>query len=76
MQQLKVLLSFVFTIFLYTGFTQKTITVDNFDKVIISPFIQATFVEGNEEKVEIANCSVDDKLLNIEVNGSTLRIFL
>jgi hypothetical protein len=58
-----------------TTFAQTT-TVDHFNKIIISPHIQVTFVEGDEEKVSIEKKSVSNDKINIEVSGKTLRIYL
>lgn len=73
-------LKFVFTTLLsaslFVAFGQKTIEVQHFDKVIISPFIRATLVEGDEEKVTIENATVEPQKVIVEVNGSTLRIYL
>jgi|694.fasta_scaffold29101_6 hypothetical protein len=76
MVQLKLFLTSVLACFILQGFAQKTIEVAHFDKVIISPFIRVTFVEGTEEKVSIENCTIDHQLVNVEVNGTTLRIYL
>ncbi len=57
-------------------FAQTTTAVNHFDKVIVSPHIQVTFVEGNEESVMIDKSNVSDDKINIEVNGKTLRIYL
>lgn len=54
----------------------KTITVKSFDKVIISPHIQANFVKGNSPKVVIEKSTVATDKVNVEVNGKTLRIYL
>ncbi len=54
----------------------KTIDVNHFDKVIVSPHIQVTFVQGDQEVVTIEKASVPLDKLNIEVNGKTLRIYL
>lgn len=68
--------TFIFIIFcLKTTFAQTT-TVDHFNKIIISPHIQVTFVQGDEEKVSIEKSSVSNDKLNIEVSGKTLRIYL
>jgi hypothetical protein len=62
--------------FLFTSsFAQKT-TVKHFDKVIVSPYIQVTFVEGNEESVTVEKCNVPVEKLNIEVKSGTLRVYL
>lgn len=60
---------------LATSFAQTT-TVRHFDKVIVSPYIQVTFVEGNEESVTVEKCNVPVEKLNIEVKSGTLRIYL
>ncbi|MES1215812.1 MAG: head GIN domain-containing protein [Bacteroidota bacterium] len=54
----------------------QTTIVKHFDKVIVSPYIQVTFVEGNEESVTVEKCSVPADKLNIEVKSGTLRIYL
>ena len=54
----------------------KRIAVDEFDKVIVSPHISVTFVQGASEMVEIhTNTEPLDKL-TAEVVGSTLRLYL
>ena len=55
---------------------QTTIKVDHFDKVIVSPHIEVTFIEGNEEKVTIDKTTVSADKINIEVHGKTLRLYL
>jgi ribosomal protein L31 len=60
-----------------TGFAQtKTVDVDTFDKVIVSPHIQVTFQQGDSEKVVIESSTVSEDKINVEVNGKTLRIYL
>src|SRR5215510_8067946 len=69
---------FLAVLFLLTGIyaSAQTKMVDHFTKVIVSPYIQVTFVEGNEESVTINSMSVDESKLHIEVNNKTLRIYL
>ena len=55
---------------------QNTTKVSHFDKVIVSPHIEVTFVEGDEETVIIEKSMVNNDKINIEVNGKTLRIYL
>ncbi len=57
MRTLKTLL----TMLLLAGFaaTAQTKTVEPFTKVIVSPYIQVTFVQGNEESVTINDIKVD-----------------
>lgn len=69
---INVLLFFAFKITV----AQSTTQVDHFDKVIVSPNIAVTFIEGDEEKVSIEKSTVTDDKINIEVNGKTLRIYL
>ena len=54
----------------------KKVEVDHFDKVIVSPHIQVTFQEGNEEAVTIESSKLSEDKINIEVVGKTLRIYL
>src|SRR4029079_4025657 len=70
--------SFLATLLLLTTIaaTAQTKMVDHFTKVIVSPYIQATFVEGDEESVTIENIKVDENKLHLEVNNQTLRIYL
>src|SRR3954465_9308521 len=56
--------------------TAQTKTVDHFSKVIVSPYIQVTFVQGDEESVTINDIKVDQNKLHIEVSDKTLRIWL
>ena len=56
--------------------TAQTTTVDHFTKVIVSPYIQVTFVEGDEESVTINDLKVNEDKLHIEVNDHTLHIYL
>lgn len=54
----------------------KTIDVEQFDKIVVSPHIQATFVQGENEQIRIESNTVSDDKVNVEVNGKTLRIYL
>ncbi|MEM9142402.1 MAG: head GIN domain-containing protein [Bacteroidota bacterium] len=55
---------------------QKTFRVKSFDKVIVSPHIQATLVEGSEEAVTVAYSNVPMGDLHMEVEGNTLWVYL
>jgi hypothetical protein len=54
----------------------QTVLVDHFHKVIVSPYIQATFVQGDRESVTINETIVDSSKLRMEVHGGTLRLYL
>ncbi len=69
---LNILLIFAFK----AAFAQTTTPVDHFNKVIVSPNIEVSFIEGNEEKVIIEKSTVSQDKINIQVNGKTLRIYL
>lgn len=58
------------------GAHAQTVLVDHFHKVIISPYIQATFVQGDRESVTINETIVDSSKLRMEVHGGTLRLYL
>jgi hypothetical protein len=47
-----------------------------FDNVIVSPYIQVTFMQGDEENVMIDHIKVDQSKLHIEVANKTLHIYL
>ncbi len=51
-------------------------TVAPFEKIIISPYIQVTFVEGDKEAVDIESCTVDRDKLHMEINSKTLWLYL
>ncbi len=57
-------------------FGQTTTPVGHFDKVIISPHIQVTLVQGNEETVTIEKSTVSKEKIKIEVNNNTLWVYL
>jgi hypothetical protein len=75
MNKIKFFISALLMIVSYNMYGQAT-TVAHFEKVIVSPYIQITFVEGDKEEVNIENCTVDKSKLHIEVNGKTLWIYL
>ena len=50
--------------------------VESFKKVIISPHIETTFIQGDEESVTILESSEPEDKINIEVKGGTLRVYL
>jgi hypothetical protein len=54
----------------------QTINTRSFHKVIISPYIEATFVQGDKERVVINHSVVDRSKLHIETSNGTLRIYL
>ena len=76
MQKLKSGLTVVIILLFKTSFAQTTTAVRHFDKIIVSPHIQVTFVEGNEETVAIEKSTVPNDKINIEVKNGTLRIYL
>ena len=51
-------------------------TVESFSKVVISPHIETTFVQGNEESVTILDSTEPEDKINIEVSAHTLRVYL
>lgn len=55
---------------------QTVKNVQPFNKVIISPHIETTFVQGDEESVTILESTEPEEKINIEVNGNTLRVYL
>ncbi len=71
------LIALVFVLFSINAFSQtKTISVEDFDKVIVSPHISVTFVQGSQNNIEIHSSTEPLEKLNVEVVGSTLRLYL
>jgi hypothetical protein len=58
-----------------TSYSQ-TISTGSFHKVIVSPFIEATFIQGDQESVVINNSVVDHNKLHVETKSGTLRVYL
>ncbi len=50
--------------------------VKDFEKVIVSPHIEVTLVAGDESSVKIENTKVSMDKINVEVEGTTLRLYL
>ena len=71
----RLLVAALLMIITITGFSQ-TIAVRSFHKVIISPYIEATFIQGDQERVVINKSIVDPDKLHVESQNGTLRIYL
>src|SRR6478736_6708452 len=54
----------------------QTKMTSSFNKIIVSPYIQVTLVQGDQESVTVNDIHVDTGKLHIEVNDKTLRIYL
>jgi hypothetical protein len=77
MRQLKAILTAGLVSLGFAGYTQSSLVdLDHFHKVIVSPYIQATFVEGDRESVTINGIIVDSSKLHVEMNHGTLRLYL
>lgn len=55
---------------------QKTIPVESFDEIVISPHIEVVFRQGETESIVIESISVPMEKLNIEVKNKRLNVFL
>ncbi|UII81685.1 head GIN domain-containing protein [Flagellimonas sp. CMM7] len=66
-----------FVLFYGYSFGQlKKVTVERFDKVIVSPHIAVNFVESEFESVNVHSSTESIEKLNIEVVGRTLHLYL
>ena len=74
--KLKYLLLLLIILLAQVSFSQTTTNIKQFSKVIISPNIEVTFIEGNKESVTIEKSTVPNEKIHIEVNDKTLRIYL
>ncbi len=56
---------------------EKIITLtNNFDKIIVSPHIEAVFVQGTIPKIEVESINTDIEKLQYEISNKTLQIYL
>lgn len=55
---------------------QEEYTVASFRDVILSPHVEATFVQSDYEAVVIEDSKVNEEKINIVVKGKTLRVYL
>jgi hypothetical protein len=76
MRQLIIILAAGVLVFITHATYAQTGLVKHFHKVIVSPYIQVTFVQGDEESVTINKIMVDSSKLHVEVQGGTLRLYL
>jgi hypothetical protein len=63
-------------VFIAGASSAQTSHVGHFHKVIVSPYIQVNFIQGNEESVTINQSAVDTGKLHVEVRGGALRLYL
>lgn len=54
----------------------KKVKVDSFNKVVVSPYIQAEFKEGEQESVSVEALTISSDKMNIEVTDNTLKVYL
>jgi hypothetical protein len=76
MRQLVTILTAGMLVFITLATHAQTGTVGHFHKVMISPYIQVTFVQGDKESVTINQIMVDSNKLHVEVHGGTLQMYL
>jgi len=75
MRRFKTLLPVLFPLIVVAASAQTKMT-SSFNKIIVSPYIQVTLVQGDQESVTVNEIHVDTGKLHIEVNDKTLRIYL
>jgi hypothetical protein len=76
MRPLRTILLALALAFITSATSAQIFPVGRFHKVVISPYIQATFVQGDQEGVTINSIIVDSEKLHVEVRGGTLRLYL
>jgi hypothetical protein len=76
MRQLVTILVAGMLVFITCAANAQTGPVGRFHEVLISPYIQVTFVQGDEESVTINQIIVDSNKLHVEVHSGTLRLYL
>ena len=58
------------------GYSQDEISIDHFERVIVSPHIEVVFKKGNKESLQIINAKVPKDKINLEVEKKRLWIYL
>ena len=72
-----VLLFFLVTAIQSVSSQEKTIKLaKNFDKIIVGPHIEATFVQGTDTKIEVQSITTDMNKLQFEIENNTLQVYL
>lgn len=54
----------------------QTIKVDHFDKVVVSPYIQAVFKQGEQESVSVEALTISSEKMHVEVADNVLKVYL
>ncbi len=67
-----------FLLFISIGLNaQKTIKIDgNFDKIIVSPHIEAVLKKGDKASIEIEDLTVSEEKFKYELKNKTLQVYL
>ena len=56
---------------------ERTITLtNNFDKIIVSPHIEAIFIHGTKPSIEVQSMTVSVEKLQYEIINNTLQVYL
>ena len=76
MRQLITILAAGILVFITHATYAQSGPVKQFHKVIISPYIQVTFIQGDEESVTISKIIVDSNKLHVEVRRGMLWLYL
>lgn len=72
----KLITFFISLLFINTN-AQETIKLENnFDKVIVSPHIDAVFIKGNEASIKIEDINVPLEKFKYELEDGTLQVYL
>jgi len=72
----RILAGFILLFIAGIGARAQAMLVDHFTKVIVSPYVQVVFEQGESESVTINGMLVDSSKLHVEVHNKTLRIYL
>jgi hypothetical protein len=76
MKQLVTILAASMLVFTTFATHAQTGAVGHFHKIMVSPYIQVTFVQGDAESVTINSSIVDTGKFHVEVHGGMLRLYL
>ena len=71
-----VTLCFVFVALAVQAQDQIISLTNNFDKIIVSPHIEATFVKGSEPSIRVEHIVVSKEKMLYEISNGTLQVYL
>lgn len=58
------------------GFSQSSLRIGDFEKIVVSPHINLILIQGDESSVKIESANIDDRKINVDTDNDVLSIYL